>query len=224
MYYKYLVSDVAVATFRTIIMLPLVFYSERSGNWAKRFDPKKWIHRFRFTQSAGAVFFWIFAVIMLVFPAPPLDSPMIDYYMPGTEILILRVPVDSLLPVSIMLLVFFTLGIFFQLAGVLTSRIFVDAIPNRVRNGVYSLFPTVVLLLSIPQIAFFGWLISVSIPATLVSIGIISSIGCLMIRKGLQQRHPFQDEWDAESAIEESIDYLEEISDDLGFDPDLESD
>ena len=65
-----------------------------------------------------------------------------------------------------------------------------DAIPNRVRNGVYSLFPTVVLLMSIPQIGFFGWLISVSIPLTLVIVGIISTLGCLMIRKGLQYPHP----------------------------------
>ena len=185
-----MISDVAVASFRTIVMIPLVVYSERSGVWAKKYEPKKWIPRFRFLQSAGAVFFWIFAIIMIVFPIPPADSPMIDYLLPGTDILILRVPVASVIPVAIMILLFFILGIFYQLAGVLTSRVFVDAIPNRVRNGVYSLFPTVVLLLSIPQIAFFGWLISISIPATLVLIGIISSAGCLMIRKGLQYPHP----------------------------------
>jgi len=204
MYYSYMLSDVAVASFRTIVMMPLVVYSERSGVWAKKYEPKKWIPRFRFLQSAGAVFFWIFAIIMIVFPIPPPDSPMIDYILPGTDILILRVPVASVLPVAIMILVFFVLGIFYQLAGVLTSRVFVDAIPNRVRNGVYSLFPTVVLLLSIPQIAFFGWFISVSIPFTLVLIGIISSLGCLMIRKGLQYPHPqeleseFQKEEDTE--------------------------
>jgi MFS family permease len=80
MYYSYLLTDVAVASFRTIVMLPLVFYSERSGVWAKKYEPKKWIPRFRFLQSAGAVFFWIFAIIMIVFPVPPADSPMIDYF------------------------------------------------------------------------------------------------------------------------------------------------
>lgn len=224
MYYSYLVSDVAVATFRTIVMLPLVFYSERSGVWAKKFKPRKWMSRFRFLQSAGALFFWIFAIIMFIFPVPSQDSPMIDYFLPGTEILILKVPVDSLLPVIIMISVFFVVGIFYQLANVLTGRVFVDAIPNRVRNGVYSLFPTVVLLLSMPQIAFFGWLVSVSIPLSLILIGIISSIGCAMIHKGLQQPHPLQDEWDAESEIEEGTDLLKEISEDLGFDPDFKSD
>ena len=193
MYYNYLLTDVAVASFRTIVMIPLVFYSERSGVWAKRFDPKKWISRFRFTQTGGALFFWIFAIIMLAFPVPPPDSPMIDYILPGTDILLLRVPIDSLVPVAIMIVVFFTLGIFFQLANVLTSRIFVDAIPNRVRNGVYSLFPTMILLLGMPQITFFGWLISVApISLTLVLTGIISTVGVLLIN--LAFRHPRPEE------------------------------
>jgi len=213
MYYSYLLTDVAVASFRTIVMIPLVFYSERSGVWARKYEPKKWIPRFRFLQSAGALFFWIFAIIMIVFPIPPPGSPMIDVNLPGTEILILRVPIDSILPVLIMIIVFFAVGIFFQLAGVLTSRVFVDAIPNRVRNGVYSLFPTVVLLLSIPQIALFGWLISISIPLTLILIGIISSMGCLMIRKGLQYPHPEELVQEADRIIDEMIDSLEGDSD-----------
>ena len=192
MYYSYMLTDVAVASFRTIVMIPLVFYSERSGVWAKRYEPKKWIPRFRFLQSAGAVFFWIFALIILIFPIPPQDAPMIDVLLPGTEILILRVPIDSLVPVLLMITVFFIMGIFLQLSNVLTSRVFVDAIPNRVRNGVYSLFPTVVFILGMPQIALFGWLITISIPLTLISMGIISTVGCLMIRKGLQYPHPVE--------------------------------
>ncbi|MHA3964422.1 MAG: MFS transporter [Candidatus Thorarchaeota archaeon SMTZ1-45] len=210
MYYSYMLTDVAVASFRTIVMVPLVVYSERSGVWARKYEPKKWIPRFRFLQSAGALFFWIFAIIMIVFPVPPPESPMIDVILPGTEVLIIRVPVDSLMPVAIMILVFFVMGIFLQLAGILTSRVFVDAIPNRVRNGVYSLFPTVVLLMSIPQIGFFGWLISVSIPLTLVLVGIISTAGCLMIRKGLQYPHPLE----LENEIQDS--------DNIGFEPILD--
>ncbi len=191
MYYSYLLTDVAVASFRTIVMIPLVFYSERSGVWAKRFTPKKWISRFRFIQTGGALFFWIFAIIMFVFPVPPPGSPMIEYIIPGTDILLLSVPIDSLVPVGTMILVFFVLGIFFQLANVLTSRVFVDAIPNRVRNGVYSLFPTIILLLGMPQIIFFGWLISVApISVTLILTGIVSTLGVLMINKAFQYPRP----------------------------------
>ncbi|MFW9846329.1 MAG: MFS transporter [Candidatus Thorarchaeota archaeon] len=195
MYYTYLVSDVAVASFRTVVMVPLVIYSERSGNWAKRFNPEKWIPRFTFIQTCGAVFFWVFAVIMGVFQPPPEDSPMIDYMFPGTDILLLRVPVASFVPVLLMVIMFFGCGAFLQLAGVLSSRIFVDAIPNRVRNGVYSLFPTVILILAIPQITFFGWLIPLGgIPLTLFLCGCLSTVGVLMIRKGLSYPKPWQEE------------------------------
>lgn len=224
MYYSYMLSDVAVASFRTVVMIPLVLYSERSGVWAKRFEPKKWIPRFRFLQSAGAVFFWIFAIIMIVFPVPAPGSPLVDIMIPGTEVLILQVPVASVIPVFIMIIVFFTVGIPYQLAGILTSRVFVDAIPNRVRNGVYSLFPTVVLLLGIPQIALFGWLVSVSIPLTLISIGIISTLGCVMIHKGLQYPHPEELLRESERVVDELLDSLEVDSDDFDSvqDPDLD--
>jgi hypothetical protein len=186
-----MLADVAVASFRTLVMIPLVFYSERSGVWAKRFAPKKWIPRFRFIQTCGALFFWVFAIIMFVFPVPPPDSPMIEYIIPGTDILLLSVPIDSLVPVMLMIAVFFIFGIFFELANVLTSRVYIDAIPNRVRNGVYSLFPTVVRLLGIPQIAFFGWLISVApISLTLVLTGVISTIGVLLINQAFQHPRP----------------------------------
>ncbi|MFW9809982.1 MAG: MFS transporter [Candidatus Thorarchaeota archaeon] len=214
MYYSYLVTDVAVASFRTIVMIPIVFYAERSGVWARKYEPRKWIPRFRFLQSAGAVFFWMFALIMFIFPVPPPGSPMVEILIPGTNILILSVPIDSVIPVGLMIIVFFVAAIFLQLSGVLTSRVFVDAIPNRVRNGVYSLFPTIVLLLGIPQIAFFGWFISISIPLTLILVGLISTVGCLMIRKGLQFPHPTEiDEEEKESEVEGLEQYEEEYED-----------
>lgn len=194
-YYGYLVTDIAVASLRTIVMAPLAFYSERSGIWAKRFDPEKWIPRFRFIQTAGAVFFWAVAIIFLVFPPPPAGAPIISYVIPGTDILLLQVPVGSLLPVLLLISLFFICGVFLQLGGVLTSRIYIDAIPNRVRNGVYSLFPTVVMLFAIPQIAFFGWFIQFAgIPITLIACGCISTLGVLMIRRAFSHPPPSPEE------------------------------
>ncbi len=101
------------------------------------------------------------------------------------------------------------------MAGVLTSRVFVDAIPNRVRNGVYSLFPTLVLLMSIPQIAFFGWLLSVApISLTLVLCGIISTTGVLIIHKGLQYPHPSEIENELSETQDDEDDMLDIQSED----------
>ncbi|MFX1369967.1 MAG: MFS transporter, partial [Promethearchaeota archaeon] len=120
-YYGYLETDPAVAALRTLVMIPLVFYSERSGVWAKRYVPEKWIPRFRFIQTAGAVFFWIVAVIYFIFPPPPPGSPVISYVIPGTDILILQVPYASLIPILMLVVLFYVCGAFLQVAGVLTS-------------------------------------------------------------------------------------------------------
>jgi len=185
MYYSYLVTDVAVASLRTIVMIPLVFYSERSGVWAKKFEPKKWIPRFSFIQTCGAIFFWVFAAIMLVFESPGASSPMIDFHFPFTQILILRIPTLSILPVGFIIATFVVCGAFLRIAGVLISRVYVHAIPNKNRNSVYSLLPTVILLLAMPQISVFGWLISAAgIPTALIILGCVSSVGVILLQRG----------------------------------------
>ncbi|MFW9849782.1 MAG: MFS transporter [Candidatus Thorarchaeota archaeon] len=183
-YYQYLVSDTAVAAMRTIVMIPLVIYAERSGVWAKRFEPRKWIPRMAFIQTAGAVFFWVFSVILFVFPPPSPTSSMLEIMFPGTDILVLAVPSDALVPVFLMMATFFTFGITYSIIGVLYSQVFIDAIPNRVRNGVYSLFPTIILILSIPQISFFGWLIPIGgLSLTLILMGLVSTVGVILLAK-----------------------------------------
>jgi hypothetical protein len=56
---------------------------------------------------------------------------------------------------------------------------------------VYSLFPTIIQLLGIPQIAFFGWLISVApISLTLILTGVISTVGVLLINQAFKHPRP----------------------------------
>jgi hypothetical protein len=134
------------------------------------------------------VFFWVFGGLMSVFEPPRPGSAMIDYFFPFTDVLLLRVPAGSLVPVGIMIAMFYVCGIFYQIVGVLTSRLYIHIIPNKNRNGVYSLFPTIILLLAIPQITFFGWLIAAAgIPLSLLLLGVVSSIGVIMIRAGLSE-------------------------------------
>jgi hypothetical protein len=169
---------------RTIVMIPLVIYAERSGVWAKRFEPRKWIPRMAFLQTAGAVFFWAFSFLLFFFPPPSPTSPMIDFMFPGSNVLLLTVPSEALVPVLLMMIIFFTFGITYSIIGILFSQVFIDAIPNRVRNGVYSLFPTIILLLSIPQISFFGWFIPIGgLSLTLILMGVVSTGGVLLLVK-----------------------------------------
>ena len=67
----------------------------------------------------------------------------------------------------------------------------IDVIPNRIRNSVYSLLPTLVVLAAIPQVAILGWLIPLSgIPIVLVLSGFVSTAGSLTLRKGFTFQKP----------------------------------
>jgi MFS family permease len=192
MYYLYLITDVAVAGFRTLLFMPGIFAEERSGIWSRKFDPKKWIPRFRLIQTCGFVFFWVFATIMFLFPPVTSDSAsIISIYWPFTEIELLTLPLDNILPIALIFTTFVTTSFFGGFADILTQRVLLDVIPNRIRNSMYSLFPTIATIFAIPQIALFGWLITlIGFPLTLASCGVVSLLGVLMIVHGFKHDVP----------------------------------
>jgi len=190
--YEYLISDFAVALLMTLVFIVFALLWERSGVWAKRFEPKRWIPQFRFVQSSGALFFWLFAILMLAFPPPLVTSELIDVVIPFTDILILQMPSASIVPIFLILTIWFSGGAFFTVTAILWMRVLIDAIPNRIRNGVYSLLPTLVVLVAIPQVAIIGWLIPISgIPVVLVLSGLVSTVGALFLRKGFSFQNPY---------------------------------
>ncbi len=201
-------TDVAVAAFRTLLFLPGIVSVERSGVWSRRFEPKKWIPRFRIMQTCGFIFFSVFALIMFLFPPAPAGSPTYDVYLPYTDVAILTVPIESLIPVAIIFCTFVSTGFFSQFANILTQRQLLDVIPNRIRNSMYSLQPTISTLLAIPQILVFGWIIAdFSFSVALAGVGMISLFGALMIRHGLSYPKPVvEDEtWSVSETIDESV-------------------
>ena len=58
----------------------------------------------------------------------------------------------------------------------------------------YSLAPTIATLFAIPQIALFGWLLTIiGFPLTLMSCGVVSAIGVLFIIHGFRHERPIID-------------------------------
>jgi MFS family permease len=193
MLYQYLVVDFAVVTVFALLNVPGIFYAERSGIWAKRFEPKKWISRFKFIQSP--LFLLLIALVMIVLPPIATSTSLLIITFPLTEIVIIAVPIESLLPVSLIVIAFAIAGAFGQIQGILVSRVFVDAIPSRVRNSVYSLMPSLMLLFSIPQISFFGWIIQVyGVPLALILCSGIAMIGVALLHKGFTYPIPSHEE------------------------------
>lgn len=190
MYYLYLLTDVAVASFRTLLFIPGVFSQGVSGTWSRRFEPEKWIPRFRIIQTCGFVFFFVFATIMFLLP-PSTDATMVQLFIPFTSIPVIQIPSNNAVPLLIIFMTFVSTSFFGGFADILTQRIVIDAIPNRIRNSMYSLQPAIATILAMPQIALFGWLTAIwGFSLTLFSCGLISFIGVVMIRKGMKFPRP----------------------------------
>ncbi|NHI88678.1 MAG: MFS transporter [Candidatus Thorarchaeota archaeon] len=191
MYYLYLITDVGVASFRTLLFIPGIFSQERSGIWSRKFEPKTWIPRFRLMQTCGFIFFWVFAAIMLIFPPAATSTDTLILYWPLTNIQLLSLPVENILPIVLIFTTFVSTSFFGGFAEVLTQRVLIDVIPNRIRNSMYSLFPTIATIFAIPQIALFGWLITIiGFPLTLAACGVTSLIGVLLIVQGFRHEPP----------------------------------
>ncbi|TFG32143.1 MFS transporter [Candidatus Thorarchaeota archaeon] len=216
LYFSYLITDVAVASYRTIAFIPGVAANERSGIWSRKFEPKKWIPRFRLLQACGFVFFVILAIVMAIFPPIPNATQMVTLFLPFTNLILIELPIQHVIPIICMFCLF-TVSMFFGgFAEVLTQRELLDSIPSRNRNSLYSLQPTILLLISTPQIAIIGWLIPIiGFPATLLICSAVSLSGVLIIRYALTLEKPVVEMDDAVETIEKSPEELVELSVDL---------
>jgi hypothetical protein len=220
LYYSYLITDVAVASFRTLAFIPGVAANERSGVWSQRFEPKKWIPRFRLLQACGFTFYIILAVMMSIFPPIETATEMFTLLLPFTSFVLIELPVLHVIPITA-LFTLFTITMFFSgFADILTSREMLDAIPDRNRNSIYSLQPTILLLLSIPQIAIIGWLIPlIGFPMTLILCAGVSLSGVLVIRYSLSLEKPIAPvERNGDDTAIESIHPLGESETDIPLD------
>ncbi|MDF1541377.1 MAG: hypothetical protein P1Q69_20935 [Candidatus Thorarchaeota archaeon] len=185
LFYAYMLTDVAVASFRTLLRLPSIATEERSGVWSQKYEPRKWIPRFRLLQTCGFVFYLIFAALVFLFP-PLIGGTIVELYFPGTDIIVLAFPIESMVPVLFMFVIFVVSGLIYSFASIPTQRVLLDVIPNEIRNSVYSLIPTIAMLFAIPQILIVGPTIQyVGFIPALVFLAIIAGIGAWMIGKGL---------------------------------------
>jgi MFS family permease len=191
LYYSYLITDVAVASYRTIAFIPGVAANERSGIWSQKFEPKKWIPRFRLLQGCGFVFFVILAIVMFLFPPVSDTSQLLSLIWPFTDIALIQIPIQHVIPIIILFSLFTVTMFFGGFAEILTQRVLLDVIPSRNRNSLYSLQPTILLLLTTPQIAIMGWLIpAIGFPLTLLICSAVSLSGVLIIRYALSLERP----------------------------------
>lgn len=190
-YYVYLLTDVAVAAFRTFMYVPQVPLQERSGVWAKRFSPGKWIPRFYLLMVGSTVPLLIMGGLLLTIPPPTDISNLIRFMLPGTEIVILEFPTGStlaLFAIAVLFIFGFLVG---SIGVILSQRVLLDIIPNRIRNSVYSLRPTLVILVAMPFSAISGELSSrFGFPPVFILLSIVSTVGAYLIHRAFKRPTP----------------------------------
>ncbi len=186
-YYSYLYDDLAVAIFRTVLFAFGVLWIERAGVWTRGFSTSKWIPRSRLFQTCGPVFYFIIAAIIFIFPATTIIVPFPLMYLQLSTILIC--------------VGFIISGIATAFSNILNQRLFLDFVPDRIRNGIYSLLPTLTLLLAVPQALFFApILFTINEVPVLIGLGLISLVGLLLLTFGIRAA-PVPEETTAEPPI-----------------------
>lgn len=173
-YWEYLGQNiVAIAVFRTLLFGVGVLWIERAGIWTRNLDPAKWIPRSRALQTCGPLFYFLFAAIYFFMPPLGIFIPFPFMYIQ--------------LATLIICLGFILTGVFSSFNNILNQRLLLDLIPDKVRNGIYSLIPTLTLIFAVPQFILFVPVLIIYGPVVvLCGLGVVSIIGVIITKLGLQ--------------------------------------
>ncbi|MHA2298339.1 MAG: MFS transporter [Candidatus Hodarchaeales archaeon] len=141
MYESYGKTDDWTGLLRSIVFIVWAIDIGFAGIIVKRIrNPQKML--IFTTIISETFFFWIFFIILTLFPAPTGSS--IDFVKFG-----------------IIIMTFLIVNIPYSLQSVLMSRFYLEIIPDKNRNSVYSLIPTIILLASTITISIGGVLIEI---------------------------------------------------------------
>ncbi|MFX0173834.1 MAG: MFS transporter [Candidatus Hodarchaeota archaeon] len=163
-YYGYTGSDVGIGFLRFVILLigtPLTFFAAKV---AARCD-LKWIPWLRFSDTAG--FFWGIALLTAWIPINN------NSFNPTAIVLIL--------------LIYSSVWFFHNVGVILRQRLFLDLIPDRNRNSIYSLIPTILLIASTPGIIIGASMIqNYGVPTTSFFLGAFGAISILFFHLSMR--------------------------------------
>ncbi|MFW9997150.1 MAG: MFS transporter, partial [Candidatus Odinarchaeota archaeon] len=126
-------------------------------------NPQKWLGIT--TAISGTGFLWGIYLIR-VFNPPPETFNIISYVF--------------------VIVGFALIGILFSLSNVLMPRFYLEIIPDKNRNSVYSLMPTLIMFSSVIIIAFGGFILDIlGFNNTLLVLGLFNLVGGLIASRGI---------------------------------------
>ncbi|MFW9997864.1 MAG: MFS transporter [Candidatus Odinarchaeota archaeon] len=155
LYFSYTGSDAGASIFRFILFIAGIPIIGLAAKIASKLDVK-WMPRMLTVHTL--LFFGGFIIITELFP--------------------LGQNTFELMALVLCFIVFVSTPIFFHIPNILQQKIMLDAIPDKNRNAVYSLIPTMLLLVNAPATFSGGTIIGgLGLTLTLIAIGVISLVG-----------------------------------------------
>ena len=164
MYYGYTGSDLGAGIFRFVSWINQSATASVAGKISIKLNFRSWIPRLEWIVMFG--YFTFFAVIFLIFP---LQDKL------------------NLAPIALVIIAFALLDFCVNIMAVLRQRFYLDAIPDHIRNSIYSLIPTSILLVSAVFMIFAGSFIEqYGFTITLIVMACIGTIAALIMYYGFR--------------------------------------
>jgi len=160
-YESYGKTDDLIGLLRSAIFLAGAFTTLIIAVNVKRItNTKKWLAISM--ALSGALFMWGILLVRLISPPHPIDFSFFSYLF--------------------VIIVFTIIGIIPSLSNVLMPGFYLEIIPDKNRNSIYSLMPTLIVISSVFTVSFGGYLLEViGINRTLVILGFFNLVGGLII-------------------------------------------
>jgi len=162
MYYGYTGSDLGAGIFRFISWINQSATASIAGKISVKLNFRNWIPRLEWVIMFG--YFSFFAVIFFIFP---IEDKL------------------NLLPIALVIIAFALLDFCVNIMTVLRQRFYLDAIPDHIRNSIYSLIPTTILIVSAFVMLFAGSFIEkYGFTVTLIVMACVGTIAALIMYYG----------------------------------------
>ncbi|MFX0066686.1 MAG: MFS transporter [Candidatus Hermodarchaeota archaeon] len=192
LYYGYTGSDLGAAFFRCIVWILAASSAAKAGEWSKKLNVYHWLSRMELFVLTG--YFSLFALLIFIFPW---ENNL------------------NLLAIGLVCLIFFFLDAGVNISNILRQRLMLDTIPDNIRNSIYSLFPTLVLIISAPAVFVAGNVIKLlEVPTMLVIMTLIGwiAIGFLFLSLRFLSKRASEEEQISRIVVTSKIEKEEKFS------------
>lgn len=168
-YFGYTGTDFGAGSLRWIIWFGSAYFTGRAGSISKKLDEKTWIPRINLAFMV--TFFGLTGLLIRILP---IDTPELNW-----------------VGITFLILIFVGSAAFGSIGELLTQKLFLEVIPDDMRNSIYSLLPTLGLIIGTPIVYLLGlWIDDIGIDVAIFFFVLIALVGVLLEYIAMQSYQP----------------------------------